>query len=57
MSAARPLDLGLGPAAPGWALRAAVREHLENNLATMLEGMRSLEAAQRDERGGHDATA
>ncbi|NMO89965.1 GntR family transcriptional regulator [Actinomycetospora sp. TBRC 11914] len=41
-------------------VRAAVRTHLEDNLATMLEGMRTLEATRRDERGapdGRDATA
>ena len=38
-------------------VRAAVREHLENNLATMLEGMSSLDAGRRPGRGGDDATA
>ncbi|MCD2197172.1 GntR family transcriptional regulator [Actinomycetospora endophytica] len=38
-------------------VRAAVREHLENNLATMLEGMRSLDATRRREWSGQDATA
>jgi DNA-binding GntR family transcriptional regulator len=35
-------------------VRAAVREHLENNLATMLAGMSALDA---DPRPGEDATA
>jgi DNA-binding GntR family transcriptional regulator len=38
-------------------VRAAVREHLENNLATMLEGMGTLDARRRREWGGQDASA
>lgn len=38
-------------------VRAAVREHLENNLATMLEGMSALDAARHEEWTGQDATA
>jgi DNA-binding GntR family transcriptional regulator len=39
-------------------VRAAVREHLENNLATMLRGMSALDAARREHRDGEDdATA
>ncbi len=38
-------------------VRAAVREHLEDNLATMLAGMGSLDAARRQDWGGQGVTA
>lgn len=38
-------------------VRVAVRDHLENNLATMLTGMSSIDSPHRRSGGGRDATA